>query len=161
MVRKNGALDTVKPESIHDVRREALSKNPARAAGEAVLVRLASRVYALRGCMGLTQQQLAERSGLDQANISDIENGDANPTARTIGRLAAGLGVDARVLLDHGPIGLQFGSAVKVHDGVKWQGSTGANRTAATKQRQRAPQFKKFRVTQSALEPGQTKAAVG
>ncbi len=150
-----------KVETLREYRREALSEDPARAAGEAVLVRLASRLYALRGCLGLTQQELSERSGLDQASISDIENGDANPTARTIGRLAAGLGVDASVLLDHGPIGLQFGAAVKVHDGVKWQGSTGANRTAATQQRRRAPQFKKFRVTQSAPGPGDAKVAVG
>jgi len=140
-------------KTISEYRREALKGDPARAAGEAVVVRLASRLYALRGGLGLTQQQLAERSGVDQANISDIENGDANPTARTIGRLAAALGVDASTLLDSGSLGLQFGSAVTVlHEPVKCQGSTGVGRNAAPNRRQRVPQFKRFRVTQSALQ---------
>ncbi len=122
-------------ETIREYRREGLEKDDARAAGEAVLVRLASRVYALRTSLKLTQDELAARAGLDQASISDIENGDANPTARTIGRLASGLGVPASVLLEHGSLGVRFGSAVKLHDEVKWQGATEANRTAATKVR--------------------------
>lgn len=114
----------MKIETIHDVRREALKKDPARAAGEAVLVRLATRLYLLRTSLGLTQEQLADRSGLDQANISDIENGDANPTARTLGRIASGLGVDAVALFGRDPIGVQFGSAVCLYDAIKWRGST-------------------------------------
>jgi transcriptional regulator with XRE-family HTH domain len=120
-------------ETIREYRREGLEKDDARAAGEAVLVRLASRLYALRTSLKLTQDELAARAGLDQASISDIENGDANPTARTIGRLASGLGVAASVLLEHGSLGVRFGSAVMLHDEVKWQGATEANRTAATK----------------------------
>lgn len=122
-----------KIETIREYRREELEKDDARAAGEAVLVRLASRLYALRTSLKLTQDELAARAGLDQASISDIENGDANPTARTIGRLASGLGVPASVLLEHGSLGVRFGLAVKLHDEVKWQGATEANRTAATK----------------------------
>jgi DNA-binding XRE family transcriptional regulator len=128
-----------KIETVRDYRRETLDNDAVRAAGEAVLVRLASRLYALRTSVKLTQEELAARAGLDQASISDIENGDANPTVRTLGRLASGLGVDAGVLLEHGPLGVRFGSAVKLHEGVKWQGDvqqtarTEANRTAATK----------------------------
>jgi transcriptional regulator with XRE-family HTH domain len=94
----------MKIETIRDLRRDALGKDPARAAGEAALVRLATRLYELRTSMRLTQEQVAERAGLDQASISDIENGDANPTVRTLGRLAAGLGVNAGALLEHSPL---------------------------------------------------------
>ena len=124
-----------KIETVREYRREAIEKDAARAAGEAVLVRLASRLYALRTSLKVTQEALAASAGLDQASISDIENGDANPTLRTIGRLAAGLGVDAGALLDNRPLGVRYGSGVLLHEDVKWQGSvtTEGNRTAATK----------------------------
>lgn len=122
-----------KIETIRQYRREALEQDAARAAGEAVLVRLANRLYALRESQKLTQDELAARAGVDQAAISDIENGDANPTTRTLGRLAAALTVDVAALLDNRPLGIRYGGAVVLHDDVKWQGSTEANRTAATK----------------------------
>lgn len=40
---------------------------------------------------GLTKKQLAERSGLAQADISKLENGTANPSIRTLQKLAAGM----------------------------------------------------------------------
>jgi transcriptional regulator with XRE-family HTH domain len=122
-------------ETIREYRREALSEDAARAAGEAALVRLANRLYALRESMHLTQEELATRAALDQASISDIENGDANPTTRTLGRLASGLDVDVGTLLDSRPFGTRYGAAVVIHDEVKWQGTatTEANRTTATK----------------------------
>lgn len=39
----------------------------------------------------LTQKQLAERTGIDQSDISKIENGNANPALSTLKRLAAGM----------------------------------------------------------------------
>ena len=41
---------------------------------------------------GLTQKQLAEKSGISQGDISKLENGNANPSLRTLQRLAAGIG---------------------------------------------------------------------
>ena len=40
---------------------------------------------------GLTQQQLAERTGISQADISKLENGNANPSLKTLQRLASAL----------------------------------------------------------------------
>lgn len=40
----------------------------------------------------LTQEQLAQVTGIDQANISRLENGTANPSLRTLKRLAEGDG---------------------------------------------------------------------
>jgi transcriptional regulator with XRE-family HTH domain len=47
----------------------------------------------LRGEAGLTQEQLAERSGFSQQYISKLENGERNPTVVTLYELAQGLGV--------------------------------------------------------------------
>lgn len=46
-----------------------------------------------RKASGLTQQQLAEKTGIAQADISKLENGSANPSLRTLRRLADGMGM--------------------------------------------------------------------
>lgn len=50
-----------------------------------------------RTAAGLTQKQLAERSGLHQADISKLENGNANPSLRTLQRLAAGMNMQLKI----------------------------------------------------------------
>lgn len=40
----------------------------------------------------ISQQQLADAIGIDRADISKIENGNANPSLKTIKRVAEGLG---------------------------------------------------------------------
>ena len=42
--------------------------------------------------LGLSQAELAERTGLKQSNISRAESGKYNPTIEFLGRLAEGLG---------------------------------------------------------------------
>lgn len=39
----------------------------------------------------LTQKQLAERTGINQADISKLENGSRNPTINLLKRLAEGM----------------------------------------------------------------------
>ena len=39
----------------------------------------------------LTQKQLAEKTGIDQSDISKIETGNANPALSTLKRLADGM----------------------------------------------------------------------
>ena len=51
---------------------------------------------------GLTQKQLSERTGIAQADISKLERGNANPSLRTLRRLAAGL--DMRLRLEFQPV---------------------------------------------------------
>lgn len=41
---------------------------------------------------GLTQRELAERTGIAQSDISKFETGSGNPSLRTLQRLAAGMG---------------------------------------------------------------------
>lgn len=45
----------------------------------------------------LTQKQLAEVTGITQADISRFENGTGNPSLRTLKRLAEGLGMSLKV----------------------------------------------------------------
>ena len=42
---------------------------------------------------GVTQKELSEKTGITQADISKLENGNANPSLRTLRRLAKGLGM--------------------------------------------------------------------
>lgn len=59
---------------------------------------LAVRLIELREKHGLTQAELAERCGIDQADISRIERGSTSPTARTLQRIADALGADVRLV---------------------------------------------------------------
>ena len=52
---------------------------------------------------GLTQQQLSEKTGIAQGDISKIEKGEANPSLRTLKRLASGMGM--RLKLEFLPTG--------------------------------------------------------
>ena len=45
----------------------------------------------------LTQQELARVTGITQADISRLENGTANPSLRTLKRLASGMGMRLKV----------------------------------------------------------------
>jgi transcriptional regulator with XRE-family HTH domain len=46
----------------------------------------------------LTQKQLAERSGIDQAEISRIERGRSYPTTTTLGAITRALAVDVQLV---------------------------------------------------------------
>lgn len=46
-----------------------------------------------RKSSGMTQKQLSEKTGIAQADISKLESGSANPSLRTLQRLAAGMGM--------------------------------------------------------------------
>ena len=51
---------------------------------------------------GLTQKELAEKTGIAQGDISKIEHGNANPSLKTLKRLAAGM--DMKLRLEFLPI---------------------------------------------------------
>ena len=64
--------------------------------GRAQLCRADEAAQALveaRRRSGLTQQALAERSGIRQSVISRLERGNGNPSVRTLQRLAEGMGM--------------------------------------------------------------------
>lgn len=45
----------------------------------------------------LTQKELADRIGLDQADISKLENGTRNPSLKMLKKLANGLGMTLKI----------------------------------------------------------------
>ena len=45
----------------------------------------------------LTQKELAERTGINQADISKLENGTRNPSVNLLKRLADGMGMALRI----------------------------------------------------------------
>ena len=45
----------------------------------------------------LTQKELAERTGIDQADISRLENGTRNPSVNLLKRLADGMGMTLKI----------------------------------------------------------------
>ena len=49
-----------------------------------------------RTAQNLTQKDLAEKTGINQANISKLENGNMNPSLKLLKRLADGLGMNLR-----------------------------------------------------------------
>jgi len=51
---------------------------------------------------GFTQKQLSERTGIAQGDISKIENGEANPSLKTLKRLATGM--DMKLHLEFEPV---------------------------------------------------------
>ncbi|WP_432117107.1 helix-turn-helix domain-containing protein [Streptomyces sp. bgisy032] len=61
---------------------------------------LAKAVYDRRTELGLTQTELAERSGLTQAKISRIEGSDTIPTLPLLAKLAKALDATLNIALD-------------------------------------------------------------
>lgn len=45
----------------------------------------------------LTQKELAEKTGIDQADISKLENGTRNPSLKLLKRLADGMGMELKI----------------------------------------------------------------
>ena len=50
-----------------------------------------------RQSKNITQKQLAELSGINQADISKLERGNANPSVRTLKRLASALDMTVKI----------------------------------------------------------------
>ena len=46
---------------------------------------------------GITQKELSKRTGIAQGDISKLENGNANPSIRTLQRLAKGMGMILKI----------------------------------------------------------------
>lgn len=58
---------------------------------------LAKMLIACRNADNLTQKQLSELTGIDQADISKIENGNANPSIKTLTRIASAMNMNLKI----------------------------------------------------------------
>ena len=90
---------------INDLEAEAQAEGP-EAVAELEAFRLhfslARQLSVRRRERHLTQKQLAAASGIDQAEISRIERGQANPTTATLGALTRALAVDVQLVAQRG-----------------------------------------------------------
>lgn len=50
-----------------------------------------------RNNLNLTQKDLSEKTGINQADISRIENGTRNPSLKMLKKLASGLGMQLKL----------------------------------------------------------------
>jgi ribosome-binding protein aMBF1 (putative translation factor) len=78
-----------------ELKREAKAEGPEAVAELKYFrerFRLARRFAEARRKRGWTQRKLADKTGLNQSEISTLENGQANPTYKTLHTLAAALG---------------------------------------------------------------------
>jgi len=78
-----------------------LGKKPLpRQDGDALIDEvLALNLVAARNSLGLTQEQLAQRSGVGRAVIAHIERQSRNPSLQTLARLAGALDLSIEALL--------------------------------------------------------------
>lgn len=70
-----------------------------------VVALFGKNVRRLRDREGLSQEELAFRTGMKRSYLSDLERGTRNPTVRALGRLADALSVaPSRLLESHAPL---------------------------------------------------------
>lgn len=97
---KDGSEIELKATEVAQSRGGASSSGPA-ALGDVDGVRLGQRLRQLRLQAGLTQAELARRTGIHRPNIARVEAGRHTPSLETLARLAAAIGVSTtRVLAD-------------------------------------------------------------
>ncbi len=86
-------------KNFHDTLNERLTDPAFRAEWDALEPerQIMKAIIDGREEKALTQKQLAEVTGITQADISRLENGTGNPSIRTLKRLAAGLGMTLKV----------------------------------------------------------------
>ena len=76
------------------MRNEAFSKEYEENQPELDIIRA---IVEARASQHLTQKQLAERTGINQADISKLENGTRNPTINLLKRLADGMDMTLKI----------------------------------------------------------------
>lgn len=55
--------------------------------------RMAGQIKMLRERRGMTQEQLAQKSGIGRSHLARLETGKQDPTLSTLEKIAAALGV--------------------------------------------------------------------
>ena len=85
--------------SFNDLLKEQLKDPQFKAEWDAVEPEYAivQAIIDARKRSGLTQKELSDRSGINQADISRIERGVGNPSLRTIKRLASSMGMTVKL----------------------------------------------------------------
>ena len=95
LYRKDGAI----MKTLNDMLSDQLKDNEFRREYEAIQPELdvIRAIVDARTSQNLTQKELAERTGINQADISKLENGTRNPSVNLLKRLADGMGMALRI----------------------------------------------------------------
>ena len=89
---------------LNDIEAEAHAEGPAAVAELRAFderFRLASELLGARKAAHFSQKTLADRSGVQQAEISKIERGEVVPTLTTMSKLLQPLGHRLAIIEDH------------------------------------------------------------
>ena len=86
-------------KTLNDLKKELMKDKDFKAEYEAIQPEM-DVIRALidaRIASNLTQKQLAELSGVNQSDISKIENGTRNPSIRLLQKLAVGMNMSLKL----------------------------------------------------------------
>lgn len=81
---------------------------------DSILALIGSNLRSLRKSASLSQEKLAEKTGLHRTYIGAVERGEKNISARNIAKIAEAFGVNAYVLLH--PKMIQHDPKYQIHD---------------------------------------------
>jgi DNA-binding XRE family transcriptional regulator len=99
--RADEAAEDAADAAIYDARKaEFQSQEPFPAEVSMAILRGDSRLRALRKWRGLTQSDIAEKAGLTQGFLSDLEARRRTASSDTVGRLASALDVPSSWIED-------------------------------------------------------------
>lgn len=86
-------------KTLNDMLSEQLKDEEFRKEYEAIQPEMdvIKAIVDARTSQNLTQKELAERTGINQADISKLENGTRNPSVNLLKRLADGMGMALRI----------------------------------------------------------------
>jgi transcriptional regulator with XRE-family HTH domain len=82
-----------RPVAVPDPAPVASEASGSGKAGGPLARRLGAAVVAKRRILDITQEELAERSGLHRTYVASVERGRRNPSLDAIAQLASGLGI--------------------------------------------------------------------
>ena len=86
-------------KTLNDMISEQLKDDDFRKEYEAIQPEMdvIRAIVDARTSQNLTKKELAERTGINQADISKLENGTRNPSVNLLKRLADGMGMALRI----------------------------------------------------------------
>jgi len=102
IARRDGELFEIDSDSIKAVMDDTFADLLASQAKKSDQ-KVGERIRSARKGAGMKQQELSERTGIDQAIISKLERGSHQPRVDTLERIAIGLGLSLAELLTGGP----------------------------------------------------------
>ena len=88
-------------ESRKGVHAEGCHNYAGKAFLESTKKRLGKRIRSLRASQNLTQETLAEKAGLSQKYLGEVERGDGNVTVELLTKIAGVLSIPLAAIMDN------------------------------------------------------------